>query len=52
MGSEKLEVVGEMEKEGKADGGKDDGAVDADKAFVPLREEFKFLNDIRIVLMS
>ena len=44
--NEKLEVVGEMEKEGNADGGKDDGAaVDTEKAIVPLREEFKFLND-------
>ena len=46
MTRDELEVVGEMEKDGNADGGKDDGAaVDAEKAIVPLREEFKFLND-------
>lgn len=44
--SEKLEVVGEMEKDGNVDGGKDDSdVVDTEKAIVPLREEFKFLND-------
>lgn len=44
--SEKLEVVGEIQEDGNADGGKDDSAaLDTEKAFVPLREEFKFLND-------
>lgn len=41
--SEKLEVVGEMEEDGNADGGNE--TADAEKAIVPLREEFKFLND-------